>query len=162
MAAEELETAESFFSPSTPRQLFQVQALRAEIALVEGDLSAAEAAYVGGLPQAKMWLNLGRFEWSAMANHSPSRDLIARVQIARGELRKAIETYRALNTPGPESKWTSWLEPRYVLEEARLYDRLGEAEAARSAYERFLKLWKNADADRPELAEAREYLEGAR
>ena len=68
------------------------------------------------------------------------------------------ETHRALNTPGPESKWTSWLEPRYVLSLARLLDETGDKEGARKEYQRFLDLWKNADEGLPELEEARAYV----
>ena len=39
------------------------------------------------------------------------------------------------------------LEPRYVLELARLLDAEGNAAAARVEYARFLKLWTNADPD---------------
>jgi len=42
------------------------------------------------------------------------------------------------------------LEPRYVLELARLLGAEGDAAAARVEYERFLKLWGNADASLPE------------
>jgi hypothetical protein len=50
------------------------------------------------------------------------------------------------------------LEPRLVLELARLLDQEGDYEAARLEYRRFLDLWKNADPDLPELAEARARL----
>jgi hypothetical protein len=56
------------------------------------------------------------------------------------------------------SKWTAWLEPRYVLELARLLDEIGDKEGARAEYQRFLDLWKNADDGLPELKEARAYL----
>ena len=153
-----LQAATASFVPSSSLQTLMVQSLRAEILLAEGNLREAEEAFLEALPRGKMLFSIGRPEPSVIVNHHPSRDLVARVHIARGELREAVETYRALNTPSPESKWTSWLEPRYVLEEARLYERLEESEAAGRAYERFLELWKDADPDRPELAEARAYL----
>ena len=37
---------------------------------------------------------------------------------------------------------------------------LGDSETAEKRYEQFLALWKTADPDRPELAEAREFLNG--
>jgi hypothetical protein len=57
------------------------------------------------------------------------------------------------------SKWTAMLEPRHVLELARLLDESGDPNGARAEYERFLELWKDADEGLPELAEARKYLE---
>ena len=76
----------------------------------------------------------------------------------QGDLAGAIELYRALNEPDAADKWTAMLEPRYVLELARLLDETGEKDAAREEYERFLELWKDADPGRPELAEARAYV----
>jgi hypothetical protein len=50
------------------------------------------------------------------------------------------------------------MEPRYVLEMARLLDETGDKDGARAEYERFLELWKDADPDLPELKEARAYV----
>jgi hypothetical protein len=47
------------------------------------------------------------------------------------------------------------LEPRYILEIARLLEKTGDKNAAVMEYGRFLDLWKHADPDLPELAEAR-------
>ncbi len=47
------------------------------------------------------------------------------------------------------------LEPRYVLELARLLAQTGDTEAAKKEYERFLELWKDADPDIPILLEAK-------
>ena len=58
----------------------------------------------------------------------------------------------------PYSKWTAMLEPRYVLEIARLLDEMGDKEGARTEYERFLELWKDADEGLPELEEARKFV----
>ena len=52
-------------------------------------------------------------------------------------------------------KWVSLYEPRYELQLARLLGAAGDRQAARIEYTRFLELWKLADADLPELAEAR-------
>ena len=58
-------------------------------------------------------------------------------------------------TYGPEQKWVAAFEPRYVLEIARLLHQAGNNGAARQEYQRFLDLWKGADPELPELAEAR-------
>ena len=60
-----------------------------------------------------------------------------------------------LLTYGPESKWVAPVEPRYVLEVARLEEKSGNRQAALADYQRFLNLWKDADRDLPELVEAR-------
>jgi hypothetical protein len=63
-----------------------------------------------------------------------------------------------LLTPDISNKWTAMLEPRYVLDVARLLDQSGDEAAARKEYQRFLELWKNADEGLPELTEAPAYL----
>jgi TolB-like protein len=67
----------------------------------------------------------------------------------------SLEAYRELLTPDISSKWTAMLEPRYVLELARLLEESGERNAARREYQRFLEPWKDADPSLPEPAEAR-------
>lgn len=44
-----------------------------------------------------------------------------------------------------------------MLESARVLAQLGQKEAARDEYRRFLEFWKDADLDLPELREARAY-----
>jgi tetratricopeptide (TPR) repeat protein len=90
-----------------------------------------------------------------IANHLPSRDGAARAAKARGDLPAAIQAYRRLLTFGPDSKWVTVLEPRYVLALARLLEQSGDSRQALQEYERFLTLWKRADPELPELDEAR-------
>jgi hypothetical protein len=45
-----------------------------------------------------------------------------------------------------------------VLQLARLLEQAGDRQAARAEYLRFLELWNHADANLPELAEARRAL----
>ena len=91
-------------------------------------------------------------------NDLPSRDGLARIAIARGDLDEAISRYRALLRYGPESKWVAPHEPLYVLQIARLLEKKGDHHAALDEYRRFLDLWKHADADLPQLAESRRAL----
>ena len=84
----------------------------------------------------------------------PSRDGRARVEIARGNRAAAIEEYRRLTAAGPGGR-SAVLEPRHVLALARLLDEEGDTAGARVEYERFLKLWANADEGLPEIEEAR-------
>jgi tetratricopeptide (TPR) repeat protein len=130
-------------------------ALEGEIAFAKGDLDAVEVSYRRGEPEPKAFFVRLVVGGVVYCNNPPRRDLLARVAAARGDLARAIEIYRALNTPSIESKWTSALEPRYVLEIARLLDQKGDYDAAREEYGRFLELWKNADPGLPELEEAR-------
>ena len=135
------------------------QALRGEIALASGELEVAETAFSEGEPEFKMVFSNGFPMVSLFSNHTPSRDGLARVKKAQGDLAGAIRIYRALLTADMSSKWVAMLEPRYVLELARLLDETGDKAGARAEYQRFLELWKNADPGLPELAEAQAYLQ---
>ena len=64
----------------------------------------------------------------------------------------------ALNTPSLENKYTALFEPRFVLESARLLDQMGQKDASRDEYRRFLDFWKDADDHLPEVREAKSYL----
>ena len=77
---------------------------------------------------------------------------------ARGDLAGAIQAYRRLLGSANQVNWTAMLEPRHVLELARLLEQAGNRSAARQEYQRFLDFWKNADAGLPEVAEARRAL----
>ena len=123
--------------------------LEGEIALAAGNLIAAEKAYSVAVPQRKtFWLNV-------CANSALHRDGLARVKRARGDLDGAIAAYRDLLTQDIASKWMGMLEPRYVLELARLLAQTGDREAARKEYQRFLDLWKDADPELPTLRQAK-------
>ena len=73
------------------------------------------------------------------------RDGLARVQVARGDLGAAIESYRDLITVDFSSRYNAFVDPRYVLRLAELLDQNGEAEEAREHYLRFADFWADAD-----------------
>ena len=153
-----LEAQARTYEPGTEWQKWLHESLRGEIALAAGDLAVAEAAFSEGEPQFKMIFSAGISTVTLFLNQTPSRDGLGRVMKAQGDLAGAIRFYRALLTPDMSSKWTAMLEPRLVLELARLLDASGDKESARTEYQRFLALWKNADEGLPELQEARAYL----
>jgi tetratricopeptide (TPR) repeat protein len=139
-------------------ETFVSRSLEGEIALARGDLDRAEAAFASALPTGKMPLG-SRNGGSFFGHNSPARDRRARVCRARGDAAGAIAEYRRLLTPSADQESVGVLEPRYVLELARLLDEVGDHAAARDEYRRFLDLWKYADPDLPELAEVRKRLE---
>jgi tetratricopeptide (TPR) repeat protein len=140
-----------------PSHNWYFRCLEGEIALAAGDLATAEAAFAAGEPEFKPPLS-GPTASPVFFNNLPFRDGSARVRAARGDLKGAIEAYRRLLTPDISQKWTATVEPRFVLELARLLERAGDRAAAREQYQRFLDLWKRADPERPELDEARRRL----
>jgi tetratricopeptide (TPR) repeat protein len=93
-----------------------------------------------------------------MANNPPFTDGLARVAEAKGDLSAAIARYRDLLTQSAEHKWEGFPQPQYVLRLARLLERTGDRQGARREYERLVEIWKRADAELPELVEARAAL----
>jgi tetratricopeptide (TPR) repeat protein len=149
MARNRIEQQRKIYDPTVPAHNWYVRVLEGEIALAAGDLSAAEAAFAASEPRFKPAISDPFF------GHMPFRDGLARVKAAKGDIKGAIETYRELITPGIGQKWTTMLEPRFVLELAKLMERAGDRAGARAQYERFLNLWKGADPGLRELQEAR-------
>jgi tetratricopeptide (TPR) repeat protein len=127
--------------------------LEGEIAFAAGDIAAAAAAFSAGQPSQRIF-GLGSIR-SLVTNNFVRRAARARVAQARGDLGAAVQIYRDLLAYTAENKWISIFEPRYVLQLARLHQRMGDRQNAVAEYRRFLELWKHADADLPELAEAR-------
>jgi serine/threonine protein kinase/tetratricopeptide (TPR) repeat protein len=132
-----------------------VRTLDGEIQLASGDLAAAERAFAEGDLPVKMYFNMALPQVSLVRNSYPFRDGTARVLSKRGDISGAITAYQRLLTLDLTQKWTAILDPRLVLQLARLLERQGNGAAAAEQYRRFLDLWKRADADLPELAEAR-------
>ncbi|MFB3095694.1 MAG: tetratricopeptide repeat protein, partial [Candidatus Acidiferrales bacterium] len=154
-ARDHLASARKLYDTGDEAQNWWYHCLEGEIALATGDLAAAEAAFSAGEPELKMAFNNSNPWGIVFANHLPFRDWPARIKNARGDTAGAIEAYRKLLTPDIRSKWTTVLEPRFVLELARLLAETGDTEAAKKEYGRFLELWKDADPDIPILQEAK-------
>ncbi len=158
-AREQIERLRKACRPQVQHENWLLRSLEGDVALAAGDLRAAEAAFTAGEPALKMDFAMNLVAPNVVLNNWPSRDGLARVKKARGDLRGAIEIYRRLLTPDISSTWTAVLQPRYVLELARLLERNGDTAGARVEYRRFLDLWKRADPGLPELAEARRKLQ---
>lgn len=130
-----------------------VAALDGEIALAQGRYDHAVSSFKAA--QTKVWLTLGRDGSTVFATNSPSRDGLARVEMARGNRAAAIEEYRRLTAVGSGAPSSAALEPRYILELARVLGREKDEAGARVEYDRFHKLWANADAGLPELSDVK-------
>jgi tetratricopeptide (TPR) repeat protein/TolB-like protein/tRNA A-37 threonylcarbamoyl transferase component Bud32 len=149
-----LESSGKLYDAGREWQNWWYHCLEGEIALAAGDLAAAEAAFSAGEPELKMVFDARDPYRIVFSNHLLFRDWPARIKNARGDTAGAIEAYGKLLTPDISSKWTTVLEPRYVLELARLLAESGDKETAKKEYQRFLELWKDADPNIPILQEA--------
>jgi tetratricopeptide (TPR) repeat protein len=157
-AARRLEQLRRAVVPRRSWETWYVRTLEGEIALARGDLAEAQQAFAAAEPPLKMFFSIGGPSATLARNSYPFRDGAARVLMARGNIDGAIESYRRLLALDLSQKWTAIVEPRMVLQLARLLDKKGDRAAARQEYQRFLDLWKRADPELPELAEARAAL----
>lgn len=155
-AAARLVSQESRYDSDDRVQSNWVAALEGEVALAQGRHDLALSKFKTA--QTKAWLVLGRDSSTVFAASLPSRDGVARVEVAQGLRHAAIEDYRRLTIVSPGYRSSAPLEPRHVLELARLLQQTGDKPGALTEYARFLRLWANADAGLPELSEAKNAL----
>ncbi len=130
--------------------------LQALVALRRGDTSAAEK-FAQSFPTAD---SLKRAALGMTGMRTIAR---ASVLAELGDLRRATQLYESIDpkrfgqTGIPETSWPMYV--RSYLARGHLFEQLGERERAVAAYERFLTLWKDAEAPlQPQLREAREAL----
>ncbi len=127
--------------------------LSAEIMLQEGNPQEAIKLLEQTPPFEMMWLWYPTFlrRW-----HTPHlQDVRARAYIQTGNINKAVAEYEKLVTFDPRKNELSLIHPLYRYRLAKLYEQKGLKDKAISQYLRFLDLWKDADPDRPEPADAR-------
>ena len=155
-ASARLASRKTRYDSDVPVESNWVALLDAEVALAEGRYDAAVSSLKAA--QRKAWMILGRDATTVFATNSPSRDGLARVEIARGNRKGAIEEYKRLTNATSARGSSAALEPRDILELARLLDADGDRALARTEYERFLKMWANADPGLPELTEAKQAI----
>jgi len=84
---------------------------------------------------------------------------LARAYLKKGNIDKAIDEYERLIHFNPASKDRRLMYPKYHYYVARLYQEKDKKESAVKHLNQFLKIWKNADDDIPELIDARKRLE---
>jgi tetratricopeptide (TPR) repeat protein len=120
--------------------------LKAEIELAKGQFEEGVNSY----------------EMAASLRADMVDDGLAYAYLKIGNLDKAIEKYTAFiqaatDVLGYEGQ-ELWILSHYQL--GILYERKGESAEAAKYYERFLEIWKDADAGIPEVADARKRLAG--
>ena len=128
-AATRLSSRKSHYDSDDRVESNWVAALEGEVALAQGRYDQAASSFRAA--QTPAWLTLGRDASTVFAINLPSRDGPARLAIAHGNRAAAIEEYRRLTAVGPGSRSSAALEPRYILELARLLDKEGDGAGAR-------------------------------
>jgi len=130
--------------------------LESEICLAEGKPDKAIRIY-RTTPVSGPTMNVG---WQMPMYNIPSlRDIVPRAFIIKGEPDSAITEYIKMFKIDPDNLDRRLIHPLYHFRLAKLYEKTGQKDKAVSEYRLFLKLWKNADKDRPELIEAGKRLQ---
>ena len=82
---------------------------------------------------------------------------LAECQYEKGQLNKALESLRKLQTIN--ARWPRQIYyPKSFYLMGKIYEKKGDANLAIKNYEKFLELWKDADQDLPELIDAKKRL----
>ena len=86
------------------------------------------------------------------------RDLRARAWVKAGILDSAILTYEQFMSTKSGGGRVHIISPVFHLRLGALYEETGQLEKARDQYQTLIRIWKNADANLPELAEVKSRL----
>jgi eukaryotic-like serine/threonine-protein kinase len=137
---------------------FLANLLQAEISLAEGFPEKAIAVFEKtALPVPPAMQEM----MGLVAYNMPFyKDVAARAYAQKGDINRAILEYEKLVTFDPASPARLLVHPVLHYRLAKLYDQKGLKGKAVEQYQKFLDLWKDADAGLPEVIDARKRLSG--
>ncbi len=131
------------------KQIIALQAKEAEAlaAQVAGDAEGAIAKMNEAIAVEDSFYALSQPPYPIIPAHELYGTMLLEMKRPADAMRHFIETLK--RTPG---------RPKAIYGIARAAEALGDKQTARKRYIEFLKLWKNADKNRPEIAAARRFL----
>lgn len=130
--------------------------LRAEVWLSEGRAAEAVAFLEKEFSLRIPLIQAGSYpRVFTLYNFPLDQDVLARAYQKTKNLDRAIEEYKKLLTFEPASQDRRLLNPVYHYRLAKLYEQESLKEEAKKEYARFLELWKDANPDIPEFADAK-------
>jgi tetratricopeptide (TPR) repeat protein len=154
--------SESLTVKLSEENLYKAQIFRTTLKFVYMELLMAEGSFEDAISVGE---NLDKtlaanfeIEGLVMYNSPFMRDALARAYYLNGELDKAIAEYERLITFDPASNNRRLIHPKYHYRLAKLYEEKGLKKKAISEYEKFLKLWTDADKGVPQFIDAKSRL----
>jgi tetratricopeptide (TPR) repeat protein len=130
--------------------------LQAEVALAEGSPDKAIALF----EKTALPIPPPMQEFIPLINYNMPiyKDVLARAYAQKGDLDRAIAEYEKLVTFDPASRARFLVHPELHYRLGKLYEQKGLKGKAVEQYQKFLELWKDADAGQPEVDDARKRL----
>ena len=155
-AKAELKTLKKLFPELTPlhkeRDYYNLDFLYSQILIAQDSLEQADKIY----KNMKLMETPFGFTLNYMFYNFPfERDGLAQAFLQRGNIDRAILEYKKLIQIDPKTREWRLIYPKYHYRLAKLYQLKGRLEEAIEQYQLFLKIWSNADADLPELQDAK-------
>jgi len=133
--------------------------LEAELLLAEGYPDSAIRA-VRNIPMIGPSMVYGWY--LPMYNTPLLRDIVPRAFAKKGLMDSAIVEYELLLRIDPRTLDRRFMHPIFHYRLARICEQAGQRERALAEYQRFLEIWSKADADRPELIDAKKRVANLR
>jgi pentatricopeptide repeat protein len=129
--------------------------VQAEILLAEGNTGEIIASF-----EKESVLSVPGMNPPELLQHNfpLEQDVLARAYVKAGNPDKAIEVYQKILTFDPAGQDRRMRIPIYHYRLARLYEEKGLRDKAAEQYRLFLDLWKGADPNLPEPADAKKRL----
>ena len=131
--------------------------LKGEILLAEGNIKDAleSTRDLDPGPEGNISYDTHRVPYNIPLSY---RDLRARAWLKAGGVDSAIMTYEQFMSPRSGGGRVHIISPVFHLRLGVLYEKTGQLDKARDQFQTLLRIWKNAEANLPELAEVRSRL----